>query len=164
MKDKAIKLIIVLFTIVFTMRVVTVFIADCLYNMSMAAEKDKIPTSRGIELLNIATKLDSTNANLYFKKYEFLDIQAKKLKGEERYKTYDIRKQQLYLLRQCIQLCPSWSAYHLYYALTLGQMSSRPNIVTKEKILDELKKASELKPYSELYGKIYKSYLKRFLP
>ena len=163
MKDKAIKLIIVLFTIVFTMRVVTVFIADRLYSMSMAAEKGRIPVSRAVTFLNIATKLDSSNANLYYQKYELLELSLRGAKADEAISQNDMRrKQQLHLLRQCIQLCPSWPAYHLFYAFTLKKMSPNPNIVTQGQILSEFKKAAELKPYSELYRKIYKSYLKKF--
>ncbi|MGB2630443.1 MAG: hypothetical protein WBD17_04355 [Candidatus Omnitrophota bacterium] len=126
------------------------------------AEKGRITPDKAITLLNIATNLDSTNANLYFQKYELLDIKANNLKPAIRNTQYAIRKQQLHLLKTCINLCPSWPAYHLFYALTLNKFSQRPNIMTQQQILSELKKAAELKPYSELYSKIYKRYLKTY--
>jgi hypothetical protein len=159
MKNKILKSIIVVFSLVFAMRVITMLTADCLYRMSKVAEEDKIPIDRGVACLNIATKFDPANADLYFRKYELLDIKAKNQKPTIK---NEIRKQELTLLRQCVQLCPSWPAYHLFYALTLGQMNTRPNFITQQKILSELEKASELKPYSTLYRKIYKTYLNKF--
>ena len=159
MKGKIIKTIIIIFTFIFAARLTTIFAADRLYIMSFPAQKKKIPINRGIDYLNAATRLDSTNANLYFQKYELLDVQSK---NQPQTTNYQLRKDQLYLLKHCIQLCPTWPAYHLYYALTLGQMSPRPNTITRQRILSELKKASELKPYSKLYRKIYKTYLKKF--
>ena len=147
MENRTVKRIIILFSVIYALRVVTIFTADRLYSMSMAAEKGRISANRAITLLDLAAGLDSTNADIYFKKYELL--------GSEPGKT-DSRplKQQLRLLRCCLNLRPSWPAYHMYYALTLKKMSQHPNIQTRKLILDQLEKAVELKPYSKLYLKI----------
>ncbi|MFC1548333.1 hypothetical protein ACFL5E_00065 [Candidatus Omnitrophota bacterium] len=159
MTDKTIKYILITFTVIFAIRVTTIFTADRLHSMSMAAETGRIPVDRGVALINIATKLDSTNTNLYFKKYELLDIRAK---DNSQFTTHNLHKEQLHLLERCIDLCPSWPAYHLYYAFTLIGMRPQPNILTQELILSELKKSTELKPYSALYRKIYKRYLEKY--
>ena len=152
MKGKIIKYSIILFSIVFAIRVVTIFTADRLYSMSLGIEQGAGEIVAVIAMVNSATKLDSTNADLYFIKYELLKLKTKT----------DIRKQQLHLLKKCIDLCPSWPEYHIYYAYALKQMSLKPNIVTKELILSELKKATELKPYSPTYKKLYDKHLTHY--
>lgn len=152
MKYKVVRYTIIILSVIFAIRVLSIFIADRLCSMSMAVESGKITPDRGVKLLNIAIKLDSQNADLYFRKYQVLDI---KEKDAEPLLVNKSIKYQLELLKRCINLCPSWADYHTYYALTLQKMTSNPNIVTRELILSELKKASELKPYSELYRKIY---------
>lgn len=152
MKNKVIRYSIIVFSMVFMVRIITIFTADRLYSMSLAAEEGKRAPEEAITMLNIATTLDSTNVNLYFMKYEILELKTKS----------DILKKQLHILKKCIDLCPSWPAYHIYYAFTLKQMSLKPNIVTKELILSEFKKAAELKPYSPMYKKLYQKYLNRY--
>ena len=159
MKNKLYNGVLIIFILIFALRVITIFIADRCYSMSMSAEKGKITPDQAITLLNIATKLDSTNANLYYQKYELLNLRTT---DDQRPTTDETLRQQLHLLRTCINLCPSWPAYHLFYALTLNKFSSNPNVVTRKQILSELQKASELKPYSELYSKIYKRYLEKY--
>lgn len=152
MKNRIISYCIIIFSIVFLVRVITIFTADRLYSMSLAVEQGKRKSELAITMLNIASTLDSTNADLYFLKYEIL-------RGEN---ASNAQKQQLNLLKKCTDLCPSWPAYHLYYVLTLIQMSPQPNIITKERILSELKKAKELKPYSLVYMNLYQKYSKRY--
>ena len=153
MRNKVIRYCVIIFSIVFAVRVITIFTADRLYSMSLAAEQGEREPGEAITmLLNIATILDSTNTKLYFLKYEVMQLKTEN----------DIRKHQLNLLKKCIDLCPSWPEYHLYYAFTLKQMTLKPNIVTEELILSELKKATELKPYSPIYKKLYQKYLTRY--
>ena len=132
--------------------------ADRLYSMSMAAKVGDIAPEQGVAYLNVATRLDSTNAALYYQKYKILHLLAK---NEIRHTKYDIREQQLHLLRRCINLCPSWAQYHLLYALTAERLSTRPNIFTQQLILSELEKATTLKPYSPMYKDIYQKYLSK---
>lgn len=173
MSYKARKYILVIISLIFGFRVLTLFISDRFYSMSMAAETGKIRVDRGIALLNIALKLDTTNADIYFKKYELLEIllqETLRLAKDDKtvsvneilYMVSDTRKKQLHLLEKCIDLSPSWPKYHLYYAITLKRMAPKPNIFTRRLILSELKKATTLKPYSPVYRKIYKRYLEEF--
>jgi hypothetical protein len=127
--------------------------------MSMAAEKATIPIGRGLNMLDAAMKLDSTNVDIYIQKYELLDIKLRK--GEWGIKN-QILEEQLQLIRKSINLYPTWPTYHMYYALTLKRITPNPNIVTQQAILSEMKKAVDLKPHSELYRKIYKRYLTQF--
>lgn len=152
MKHRLARYIIIIISVVFAIRVSSIFIADRLYSMSMAVESGKITPNKGMNLLNIADKFDSRNANLYFRKYQILDIEEEGLEPEQANK---LIKYQLKFLRKCINLCPSWADYHIYYALTLEKMTSNPNIVTRKLILSELEKALELKTHSELYHRIY---------
>ena len=152
MRNKVIRYCVIIFSIVFAVRVITIFTADRLYSMALAAEQGERDPGEAITMLNIATTLDSTNADLYFSQYEVLQPTDKN----------DILKYQLHLLKKCIDLCPSWAVYHIYYAFTLKQMSLNPNIVTKELILSEFKNAAELKPYSSTYKKLYHKYMNRY--
>ncbi len=161
MKNKHIKTLLTVFTVIFALRVVTIFAADRLYSMSLAAEVGKIAPDRAVSMLDAAIKLDSANAELYYKKYEILNRGTKSDKNDVQRTMYEIRKRQLNLLKKAINFCPSWPAYHLRYALTLKRMVKYPNVQTRELILSELKKAVELKPFSELYMRIYKKYVEK---
>jgi len=124
MKSKFTKTTIIIFSVLFVLRVLTIFTADRLCSLN---------------LLNIAIKLDSTNSDLYYQQYQIDTLQP---------------KLRLQALKKCINLVPSWPVYHLYYGLMLKKMSPNPNPLTKKLILSELSKASELKPSSELYSAI----------
>lgn len=162
MINRLIKSILVIFSVVFMLRVLTIFVADRYYSMSLAAEKGKITTDRARDLLNIAIRMDSSNADLYSRKFRILVLELKNIpKGthpSSRIKRHDIYEQMLPVIKHCIQLCPSWPKYHLQYALTVKKMSFRLNAPTRELILSELLKAAELKPYSELHRKVYEKY------
>ena len=153
------KYSIILFTLIFGFRVFTLFIADRLYSMSMAAEEATIHIDRGVNMLDAAMRLDSTNVDIYIQKYELLDIKLRR--GDGGIKN-QVLKEQLQLLRESINLYPTWPTYHMYYALTLKRIAPNPNILTQQAILSEMKKAVDLKPHSELYRKIYKRYLTGF--
>ncbi len=165
MNNRFIKILILIFSIIFAVRVLTVFTADRLYSMSLAAIADKITTEKGTSLLETAEKLDSGNANLYFEEFKLLEDEIAALKkeksGADKIKTY--RKRQIFLLKKAIDLCPSWPVYHMYYALTIKRMSTKSNIITDSKILSEMEKAVELKPFSKVYSNIYKKYHKNFI-
>jgi len=145
MNNKLTKTAIIIFTLIFALRVITIFAADRLYSMSLSAEEGKRPVEQALNLLTRATKLDSTNADLYYQKYLTLT---------PRLTTHD-PKLRLQALKHCINLVPSWAVYHLYYGLMLEKMFQNPNSLTSELILSELQKATKLKPSSELYKKIY---------
>jgi len=157
MKNKLIQLTIILFSLAFATRVITVSATDRLYSMSLAVEEGAISPNKAITYLDYAIRLDSTNADFYYQKYRVLSGLSPKgtVPDEER----KVQKQQLHFLRHCINLCPPWPRYHLNYALTLSKMSPRANLMTRESILSELKKASDLKPYSPLYQRIYQARL-----
>lgn len=121
MKNKLTKIVIILFSMAFALRVTTIMLADVFTGT------------------DLAIKLDSTNADLYYERYGSVDLQP---------------KLRLQALKRCINLTPSWPAYHLYYGLMLEKMSPNPNPLTKGLILSELEKASDLKPSSRLYRKI----------
>lgn len=154
MKRRIIRLLLVVFSLTYAVSVMTVFIADRLYSMSMAAEGGKISIDRGLSLLDIATKLDSTNAKLYLQKYKILVSEIKKQKTENRNQTY---KQMLRFMKQGIDLCPTDPYYHMHYALVLKKLNrGRRSPHTEQLMLSEFKKAAELKPCSDLYQRIYK--------
>ena len=152
MNDRSLKLILIIFSVVFLARVATIFTADRLYSMSFAAEAGGITPVRAINLVNTAIALDNNNADLCFRQCELLQLEVKE---KNRRKIKIIRKNQLHTLKDCIALCPSWPRYHLYYALVLKKMAKNPNPQTRELILSELKKAAKLKPFSKLYRDIY---------
>ncbi len=156
--SKTIRSIVVVFSILFFIRVATIFTADRLSSISMLAEKEKINREIALSLVNISIKIDSANADIYMRKYDILqDI----IRNDGRDKRYVLLERQLHTLRRCIQLCPSWPAYHMYYAVTVRRMSPQPNIQTRKLILSEMEKGTRLKPYSKRYSKIYKRYLQK---
>ncbi len=144
------------FTLIFILRISTIFVADRAYCLSYWMEKGYISQATAEILLDIAIKLDSTNALLFFRKYEVLRA------GYEQSHDRDVLLKQLRLIEKCVELCPSWPAYHLHYAITLKKTQRSSNIITQELISSELKKAAELKPYSEKYQDIYQKYGKPF--
>lgn len=162
MKNKILKIIIIIFSIGFAVRVSTIFIADRCYSMSLSAK-----ASKAIELLNFAEKLDSTNVNLYFTEYEILDqaIQTDQLKNSSKnsIEVSIYRKKQINLLKTAIDLCPSWPLYHIYYGITLKQITLKQNILIATQILSQLKMSVELKPFSPKYTNIYEKYNKKFI-
>jgi len=156
MKDVLFKMLICIFSLIFGIRVFTIFLVDRLYSMSLSAERSGYPGSREICLLDAAAKLDPSNADLYFKKYEILGLKEKAGgRNPERL------KRRLEALRKCIQLCPSKPSFHLHYAYLFKRMFATPNLQTEQLIISEIKKARDLKPYSELYRKIYEKHLNK---
>jgi hypothetical protein len=166
MKKFVTNAIIIIFSLTFAVRVVTIFAADRLLSIASTAKEGPVAPEKALDLLNLATKLDSTNAELYYKQYELLNLS---LRGAEAIPKTSrprdvkaIRKTQIHLLRTAIALRPLWPKYHLSYGLTVGRMSPNPNIVTRRLILSELKKAADLKPYSTMYQNIYKKYAAKY--
>jgi hypothetical protein len=176
MKKFVTNAIIIIFSLTFAVRVVTIFAADRLLSIASTAKEGPVAPEKALDLLNLATKLDSTNAELYYKQYELLNLSLREaaaihpsLRGAEAIPKTSrprdvkaIRKTQIHLLRTAIALRPLWPKYHLSYGLTVGRMSPNPNIVTRRLILSELKKAADLKPYSTMYQNIYKKYAAKY--
>ena len=162
MKNNILRTLIIIISIVFAVRVSTIFIADRCYSMSLSA-----PTEQAQKLLSIAKKLDSTNVKFYFTECDILDqaIENDQIKDSSRnsIKVSGYRKEQIRLLKTAIDLCPSWPAYHIYYAITLKQMLLRQNILSATQILSQLKMSVELKPFSQKYNKIYENYKENFI-
>jgi len=164
MNKRLIRTFLILFSLLFMIRTLTIFTADRLYSMSMSAKTGIIIPQKSISLLNIATKMDSTNAEIFSGKFDLYNIELKNLKKEPYHSALSKRnlilKNQLNIMKRCIDLCPSWAAYHLYYGLTLSRMSIKPNIITQDTIVDQLRKSVELKPNSDLYEAVLKKYSK----
>ena len=78
MNNKFVKYSILLFTVIFAVRIFTIFISDRLLSISTFSETGRISIERGITFLEIAARLDSNNAKLYFKKYELLELLIQK--------------------------------------------------------------------------------------
>ena len=153
MNTRILKLTIIAFSIVFVALIITEFISDRLYSASLKAEEGDITTQKALTLLDYAIKLDPTNAELYFRKYEL----TRETRKDEGVKVPT--KKELFLLKKCIQLRPFWPKYHFCYGLTLAKMNPHPNAITRELVLSELKKAAELKPFSKLYQNTYQARL-----
>ena len=149
MKNIIYKLTILIFSIVFAALVLTTFAAERLSAMSFRPVFFSPAMDERIELMDMAIKLDPLNAELKFRK--FILLRRKRL-SEGRPRPH---KAELYAIKEAIDLCPLWPKYHLYYGLVLERMSPNPNIITRELILSQLKKAADLKPYSELYQEKY---------
>jgi hypothetical protein len=156
MKNLIYKIIILAFSLVFAALVLTTFAAERLSAMSFRPVFFSPTPDERIELIDRAIKLDPMNAELRFRK--FVLLQRKRVsEGKAR-----SNKAELYAMKDAVDLRPLWPKYHLYYGLILEKMSPRPNIVTRQLILSQLKKAAELKPYSSLYQEKYSEYLEKF--
>jgi len=155
------RLSILLFSLIYAAIVLTTFAADRLAAMGQ---------------IETAIKLDPVNAELYFRKYELLNLSSREAEGDEAISkspglkprasspnpASDIQKQCLQLIKHAIDLRPLWPEYHLYYASTLEQMTPGTNFITRQVILGELKKAADLKPYSPSARKIYEKHLNSY--
>ncbi len=60
--------------LLFAGTVISVFSADRLYSMSLAAENGTRPVERGIALINTAIHLDPLDARLYSQKYQLMGL------------------------------------------------------------------------------------------
>ena len=155
MKIKIKNLIVISFSVVFLLLVTTVFTSDRLYSstFNLADETDILEDAT--HRLDYAIQIDPLNAELYFRKYELLR-KIRKLQSVKKPSTDEIQ-----LLKKCIQLRPFWPKYHFFYGVTLARTNQYPNTLTQELIILELKKAADLKPYSEFYQKTYHKYITR---
>lgn len=162
MRNRAARLTFIVFSVLFAIRVLSIFVADQHYNRTMPSKRRQSTPQQAMVLLDVARKLDSTNAKIYFREYEMLEALYRSPETVEGMSKAYINKLQLLALRRCINICPSQALYHIDYAITLKRMSPNPNIITKDLILSEVHKAARLRPYSELYQKIYRKYLKKF--
>jgi hypothetical protein len=152
MKNIIYKITISAFSVAFAAIVLNTFAAERLSAMSFRPVFFSSTIEERVELMERAIKLDPLNAELRFRK--FILLQRKRIsEGNPR-----PHKTELYTIREAIDLRPLWPKYHLYYGLVLERMSPTPNIITRELIRSQLKKAADLKPYSELYQKKYQAY------
>jgi hypothetical protein len=150
------KLTLTIISLLFAALVLTTMAADRLVALSFRTSPGTFTLEERLELIKKAIKLDQLNAELHFKKFQILqEIRLKK--GERR-----PHKSELYAIKDAIDLRPLWPKYHLYYGLVLEKMNPDPNIMTKQLILSQLKKAHELKPYSSLYEKKYLEYTEKY--
>lgn len=154
MKNKLIQITIIAFSAVYLAVAVSTFTGDRLYSMTFSVETRKRTIDNAIGLINAAIMLDPGNAELYFRKYELLFLLLQANEMSEAIPKNEIRKQQLFLLKKCIELRPFWAKCHLLYGLTLKNMYTRRNFITQQLINSELKKAVKLKPSSEKYQRI----------
>jgi len=132
--------------------ILTTFAAERLSAISFRPAFFSLTMDERIELMDRAIGLDPLNAEFRFRK--FILLQRKRLSEGNAIP----HKTELYAIKEAIDLRPLWPKYHLYYGLVLDRMSPNPNVITRQLILSQLKKAAELKPYSELYGKIYQNH------
>lgn len=158
MANRFTKFIISVFSAVFALVVISTFAADRFSAMSFRPVLIKTGIDERISLIDRAITLDPLNAEYHFK--EFLLLQKKRiLDGKPR-----PSKKELHAIKNAIDLRPLWPKYHLYYALVLEQMDPEPNIITRDRILSEIRKASELKPYSSLYQEKYLQAQEKYTP
>ncbi len=155
MRTRFIQVVLVIFSLIYGTLVVTVFTADRLYSSTFNHVNESEILEDAIERLDYAIRIDPLNAELYFRKCELLR-KIRKINGDK--KPY---AGELQLLQECIQLRPFWPKYHFFYGVILSKMSQYPNVLTQELIISELRKAAELKPYSEFYQNTYYKYITR---
>jgi hypothetical protein len=155
MKTKIKNLIVIIFSVVFLLLVITVFISDRLYSSTFNLVNKPDILESAIGRLDYAIVIDLLNAELYFRKYELLR-KMRKINGDKKPSAGELQ-----LLKKCIQLRLFWPKYHFFYGITLERMNQYPNAITQELILSELRKAAELKPYSEFYQNTYHKYITR---
>ena len=155
MKNFIYKSVISVFSLAFAALVLTTFIADRLSAMSFRPVIISPSLEERLGMIELAIKLDPLDAELRFKRFVILqEIRVKERRRRP-------GPAELNALKEAIELRPLWPKYHLYYGLVLERMTPRPNVITRERILSQLKKAADLKPYSELYQKKYRAYLEK---
>lgn len=160
------KLLLIVFTILFTSSVVAVFASDRLYSMSLAAQVGKISPEKGIALIEAAIRITPGDVRLYVQKYDLMSLPT----DTGRPTPYALRpkpgdllyERQLQVIARCIDLCPSWAAYHFNYAQNMRRVHPRMSLMATKFLLSEFKKASDLRPMSQLYRKMYEKYDQRY--
>jgi len=154
LKTRVLKFLILIFSTIYAIRILTIFTADRLYSSTFNLVNKTEVLEDAVQRLDYASRIDQLNAELYFRKYELLR-KIRILRGVK--KPY---AEELQLLRECIQLNPFWPKYHFFYGITLERMNRYPNVLTQKIIPSELEKAAELKPYSDFYQNTYHKYIK----
>jgi hypothetical protein len=150
------KTIIIILSTVYAIVVASTFVSDRLVAAAFRQGNIAFSLDEKLNLIEKAIELDPFNAELYFKK--FIVMQEMRIISGKR----KPHKTELYAIKNAIDLRPLWPKYHLYYGLVLEKMSPNPNIITRNIILSQLKKAAELKPYSQMYGEEYLKYLEKY--
>jgi hypothetical protein len=117
-------------------------------------------TGEPLKYISIAKTLNPLNSDYYYRKFEIL------ISGNMRMdKSTQIRNERISLIRKAIELEPTNSKYHMFYALDLlkqkglSPKGTVPDFVIKQ----ELQRAVSLKPFSKKYREIlnqYSPYLK----
>ena len=79
MINRITQLILIAFTVVFTLWIGTVFVSDRLYSLSLAADTGRISPEQGIAMLEAAMKLTPGDARLYAQKYDLMGQSAKRI-------------------------------------------------------------------------------------
>ena len=154
--SRAAKTVIIIISIVYAVVVASTFVSDRLIAAAFRQGNISFSLEEKLSLTEKAIELDPLSAELYFKK--FIVLQEMRISSGKR----KPHKTELYAIKNAIDLRPLWPKYHLYYGLVLEKMSPNPNIMTRNIILSQLKKAAELKPYSEMYGREYLKYLEKY--
>ena len=154
--SRAAKTVIIIISIVYAVVVASTFVSDRLIAAAFRQGNISFSLEEKLSLTEKAIELDPLSAELYFKK--FIVLQEMRISTGKR----KPHKTELYAIKNAIDLRPLWPKYHLYYGLVLEKMSPNPNIMTRSIILSQLKKAAELKPYSEMYGREYLKYLEKY--
>ena len=154
--SRAAKTVIIIISIVYAVVVASTFVSDRLIAAAFRQGNISFSLEEKLSLTEKAIELDPLSAELYFKK--FIVLQEMRISTGKR----KPHKTELYAIKNAIDLRPLWPKYHLYYGLVLEKMSPNPNIMTRNIILSQLKKAAELKPYSEMYGREYLKYLEKY--
>ena len=156
MTTRTTKFIIIIFSVAFAAVILSTLTADRLTALSFRTKPGTFTLESRLRLMDYAIKLDPLNAECHFKKFKILQ-EIRIEKGIKK-----PHKTELYAIKDAIDLRPLWPKYHLYYGLVLEKMNPRPNIMTQKLILSQLKIATELKPYSDLYREKYLNYLEKY--
>ena len=156
MAIRSAKITITLLSVVYAAVVLTTFTADRLVALSFRPVFITPTLDQRLSMVELAGKLDPLDGEIPFRKFFILQ----EIRVSERRRSPS--RAELHALRDAIRLRQLWPRYQLYYGLLLERMSPSPNIMTRQKILSQLKRASDLKPYSSLYRSKYLDYLEKY--
>ncbi|MCK4859881.1 MAG: hypothetical protein KAS87_04925 [Candidatus Omnitrophica bacterium] len=154
------KLAVLLLSAAYIFCLSAIFTADLYYRRSLAAKDRKISPTKALGYINKAIFLNPVRSTYRYQKYYLLKMFYANRKAKSACHLSQTAKQNLLSkgiqnLEKAIELEPTKPSYHLFYALSLIKRDLLRGKEIPKIARQELRRAVELKPYSELYQQIY---------
>lgn len=143
------KIALRLLSLIYILYLLTIFGAHIHYRRSTRA--NSIEEARSY--INRAISLNPINSAYRYQKYYLLKTEYENRPPPTANR--NLLDESIKSLRKAIELEPAKASYHLYYALSLTRRYSLRDEEISHRVKQGLRRAVELKPFSQLYKEIY---------